>query len=57
MLSAFSLRVAAAFLAEAERSSAVREAEAAPPFLPPVFVGSLFAAEPRPDAARPEPLF
>jgi len=46
------LRVAAAFLAEAERSSAEREAEARPPALPPFFEGLVSMALP-----RPEPLF
>ena len=44
LLSAFFFRVAAAFFAEAERSSGLREAEAAPPFLPPLCSGSLFSA-------------
>jgi hypothetical protein len=44
--------VAAAFLAEAERSSGERAADAAPPRSPPVLAGSLFSAFP-----RPEPLF
>src|SRR5690606_15492781 len=47
LLAALRLRVAAAFLAEAERSAADRAAEAAPPFLPPVFAGVLFSALPR----------
>ena len=42
-------RVAAAFLAEADLFAAGRAAEAAPPFLPPFRVGSLFSGFPRPD--------
>ncbi len=44
----FRLRVAAAFLADAERSSAVREADAAPPFVPPTLLDTLVSAFPRP---------
>src|SRR5262245_9160251 len=44
----FRLRVAAAFLAEAERSAAVRDADAAPPFLPPFLLEAWDSALPRP---------
>src|SRR5262249_33814479 len=46
--SLFRLRVAAAFFAEAERSAAVRDAEAAPPFLPPRLLETCVSALPRP---------
>ena len=44
----FRFLVAAAFLADAERSSAVRDADAAPPFLPPFLLDTLVSALPRP---------
>jgi hypothetical protein len=44
----FRLRVAAAFFAEAERSSAVRDDDAAPPFLPPFFLETFVSAFPFP---------
>jgi hypothetical protein len=37
----FRLRVAAAFLADADRSPAARDADAAPPFLPPFLLDTL----------------
>jgi len=51
-LPALRLRVAAAFLAEAERSSAERDAEPWPPFWPPFFDELVSLLWP-----RPEPLF
>src|SRR6478609_8442796 len=51
-LGAFRLRVAAAFLADAERSAAERDAEARAPSLPPFLDGPVSTALP-----RPEPLF
>ena len=45
-------RVAAAFLAEAERAALGRRAAARPPFFPPFFDGARFSFLP-----RPEPLF
>ena len=42
-------RVAAALRAEAERLEAGREAEALPPFLPPLRAGAWFSALPLPD--------
>ncbi len=39
-------RVAAAFLADADRSSVVRDADAAPPFLPPFLLDTLVSGLP-----------
>jgi hypothetical protein len=51
------LRVAAAFLAAAERALAGRAADAAPPARPPLRAGALFVALPRPEPlARPPPV-
>src|SRR5690606_37577239 len=47
--SALRLRVAAAFLAEAERSAAERCAEWAPPILPPRLADTLVSFLPRPE--------
>lgn len=49
---ALRFRVAAAFLAEAERAEAGREAEALPPILPPLREGEVSIGCP-----RPEPVF
>jgi hypothetical protein len=51
-LLAFFLRVAAAFLAEADFAFLERAAEAAPPIFPPFFAAELSTFLP-----RPEPLF
>src|SRR4051794_34668182 len=45
---AFRLRVAAAFFADAERCSALRLAEAAPPFAPPLWLDACDSFLPRP---------
>src|SRR5690606_10073626 len=48
-LAARRLRVAAAFLAEAERAAAGRLAAAAPPLRPPFLAASFVSFRPRPD--------
>lgn len=45
---AFCLRVAAAFLADADRSSGVREADADPPILPPRLLDTFVSGTPLP---------
>jgi hypothetical protein len=46
---ALRFRVAAAFLADAERADFGRRAEARPPARPPFLAGPLFVLRPRPD--------
>lgn len=48
MLAAFRLRVAAAFFADADRSAALRDADAAPPVFPPFLAETCVSGTPRP---------
>jgi hypothetical protein len=53
--SAFRLRVAAAFFADAERAAAEREAEALPPIRPPLREDTWLSGTPRPEPLLPPP--